>query len=240
MLDNCLLIFVKAPIPGKVKTRLAASVGDDRATELYMDMARSVYQTVKEIPNVFIAPAYASHARFPDLVWLDRSDPGYIEQRGDDLGARMLHAFDWAWRSGAKRICAIGVDSPGLDPHWVEEAFEALKQREIVLGPVEDGGYYLIGMHRVHKDLFSSIEWSSPRVFQQTVEAAKRAKLTVHELPGYFDVDDEATLNRWLEAARRASGWAMDPERERNEQAARAKREKATREAEAARETDDA
>lgn len=186
-------VFVKAPVAGRVKTRLAAAVGPERAAELYRRLGRQVvsgagsdaYQT-----SVWYAPRAGGR-----LVreWLDGLGvPRFHPQPGGDLGSRLCAAFARHFSEGARRVVIIGSDCPGVDRQVISEAFAALDHHDVVLGPARDGGYYLIGMQALHEPLFRGMPWSSFAVLNETSAAARALGLTCHLLSPLRDVDTMA------------------------------------------------
>jgi len=193
-----LLVFAKAPVPGKVKTRLVPPLSHAEAA----DVARACLETTL----TRFAPASARRtllldgAADPDLRAICRSQRVTIaRQSRGDLGARLRAAF----RGQRGPVIAMGSDSPTLDPARIEEAASALATRDVVLGPAEDGGYYLIGVRRAEASerLFRAIPWSTADVARITLDRARSLGLTVHLLPEWYDVDDPETLRRAIEDA---------------------------------------
>jgi len=187
--DRALVVFVKAPRPGAVKTRLVPALGPDGAAAVYRAMARGVLAATTPRPGeyerlVFFDPEDAAEEM---RAWL----PGLrlIPQSGPDLGARMSHALSLALRRGAGAAAVIGTDAPGIDRGRIVEALAALESHDVVLGPAADGGYYLLALSRPHPELFSGISWSTPGVLAETQARAADAGLRVHLLPDLRDVD---------------------------------------------------
>ncbi len=195
-----LLIFLKAPVPGRVKTRLAKDLGEAAAAAAYIDMARSIASQVRDLEkarSVSIRYVYVADPAFADLSWLGEAQRDFWPQGEGDLGARLKRAFDRAFAEGAGRVCVIGMDSPGLTADDYGAAFDRLLERDAVIGPTEDGGYYLIGMSKPAPELFDGISWSSPQVCAQTRRDAQVGGLSIVELPEYFDIDTLAEYERW-------------------------------------------
>jgi hypothetical protein len=121
-----------------------------------------------------------------------------LAQRGESFGERLVCAMQDLLQVGFESVCLINSDSPTVPPAAFAEAVEALSQPgdRVVLGPSDDGGYYLIGMKELQSRLFAEIDWSTERVFRQTLERAEQIGLEVHLLPGGFDVDDPPALHR--------------------------------------------
>lgn len=120
-------------------------------------------------------------------------------QSGLELGHRLHNAFEYVFSKGAERVIVIGSDSPTLPGNYLDEAMGRLDSVDLVLGPADDGGYYLIGTKQSHKALFENIQWSSDSVLQSTIERAKQMKISYHLLPNWYDVDDLASLERAAE-----------------------------------------
>ena len=193
-----LLVFAKAPRPGRVKTRLARDVGPDRAALLYRRMGRAVVDAVRDGPFGVTICFDPEDAEAEMREWLDEdagvAAPLEWEPQGEgDLGARMERALRRSL-SSAERVCLIGTDAPDVDATLVMDAFDALSHADVVLGPATDGGYYLIGVRAPAPSLFRQVPWSTPDVFTCTVERARQAGLTVQTLPELRDVDTVADL----------------------------------------------
>jgi rSAM/selenodomain-associated transferase 1 len=189
MSDRALVVFVKHPLPGAVKTRLAAAIGPETAAELYRALAEHVLEATTPLAGeyerlVFFDPPGAAEAM---RAWL----PGVrlIAQAGPDLGVRMAHAFARAFARGASRVAIVGTDAPGVSRQAVTDALAALDAADVVIGPAEDGGYYLLALGAPRPGLFAGIAWSTPTVASETRARAMAARLTVRELPTLRDVD---------------------------------------------------
>ncbi|MGH7531116.1 MAG: TIGR04282 family arsenosugar biosynthesis glycosyltransferase [Gemmatimonadales bacterium] len=187
---SVLAVFVKAPVPGHVKTRLAAAIGSRRAAALYRRIAhatvraagRGAHQTVVW----YAPPGHGSVVR----AWLEGTGVLRFEpQPAGDLGGRLAAMFACHFQEGAGRVVAIGSDCPGLEPRLIESAFDALGRRDVVLGPAHDGGYYLIGLRAPAAPLFQGIAWSSSRVFGETVARLRALRLSHQLLPALRDLD---------------------------------------------------
>lgn len=198
--SNRILLFVRYPVAGQAKTRLISALGPEGAARLHRRMTEHV---------VGKARATCEAARKSDVVitvcctgaplrdfraWLG-VDLEYASQPSGDLGARMRWAFQSAFRSGTKCALAIGTDVPDMSSKILLQAFEGLRSRDVVLGPAVDGGYYLIGMTRLHSELFSGINWGTESVCAQTCNAIMRLGLTGAELPAFNDVDRPEDLS---------------------------------------------
>jgi len=193
-----LVLMVKAPTAGAVKTRLASSVGAMRATEIYRAL---VEQQLRAMPATwpvvvcFDPPAAEAEMR-AWLTPLRETGLTFAAQVVGDLGDRLNAATVEAFGAGAESVILIGGDCPYLTGAILETAAEALAAAEVVLGPASDGGYYLIGLRRPEPALFSGITWSSPQVLAQTRAHCAAAGLGARELAELEDVDDEASWRR--------------------------------------------
>ena len=191
--NAALLVFAKAPRPGAVKTRLARSIGDRAAAEVYRRMGRLI------IEQVAPAPATVTVCHDPDDAgkevrdWLGSAPARYWPQGGGDLGARLSRMFDRAFES-SERVGVIGTDAPAVDAETVRRALLALDSADLVLGPSRDGGYYLMALRRPQPHLFTGIGWSTPSVMEETVARARSLGLSVTCLEVQSDVDTAADL----------------------------------------------
>ena len=187
MNNPALLIFIKNPELGKAKTRLAAEVGDERALLMYRQLLAYTREQTAALTGVSRHLYYSSFVDQND-EWPGRQFLKFV-QRGDDLGDRMLGAFDHAFARGHTGVVIIGSDCPGVTTELLERAFVALKTADVVLGPATDGGYYLLGLRRPQPTLLTDMEWSTAEVAEQTRARARVRGLRVEELEMLSDVD---------------------------------------------------
>lgn len=191
-----LIIFVKYPQPGKVKTRLGATIGMELAAEFYRVFVEQTFQLAKRCSFDAIFVAFEPAERETEILAMIPAGLKCFPQKGAHLGQRLEHAFTSAFSNGAAHVIAIGSDSPTLPAQHVAEARAKLRTHDLVLGPAEDGGYYLIGLNQVQSPLFQDIPWSSDSVLESTVAAANRLELSCFLLEKWYDVDDLTTLRR--------------------------------------------
>lgn len=194
---DVVMVFVKAPSPGQVKTRLLPALSPEEAAALYRCLVDGTLDVVTRLQGIQVVVAYAPDARFPDLAWLGPSLT-MIVQHGPTLGDRLVHAFEWAFAQGARRVIALGSDAPDLSTAWVQEALDALTRNDVVIGPTTDGGYHLIGLTCPRPELFVDMPWSSPEVLATTRERIGRLRLRVHQLAPVSDVDTPQDMQRYL------------------------------------------
>jgi len=189
-----LIVFVKAPRPGRVKTRLAKDIGEEEACDAYRELAETLFENLAEIANVELcfAPANAAHELRP---WL-RKGWTLAPQAGGELGNRLHKAFLSAFEDGCEKVAIIGSDCPEVTAGDIREAWKRLKRRDLVLGPATDGGYWLIALKRPCAGLFQKIPWSTDRVLARTIAAGTDAGLKIDCLRPLTDID---TLDEWRE-----------------------------------------
>jgi len=193
-------VMTKAPRAGSVKTRLVPPLTPQEAAQLNICFLRD---TAAAIANASGARARGVGVYTPlgvEAVYADILPAEFylIPQRGDDFGARLAFATEDLFRCGFGSVCLIDSDSPTVSAEAYAKAVEFLSKpnNRVVLGPSDDGGYYLIGMKRSRPELFERIDWSTERVLEQTKERARELDLDVSVLPTGYDVDDAATLRR--------------------------------------------
>lgn len=183
-------VFVRAPKLGKVKTRLARVLGEAAALDAYVELVEGTLKALEG--GAFHCELWFEGERNEDLRrWETEYGLPAFQQPDTDLGGRMLAAL----AAGASVV--VGSDIPVLDAAYVEAALSGLAQADAVLGPVEDGGYCLIGMRAPHPELFRSIAWSTDTVVEQTLSRAAAAGLDVALLATLWDVDDHDDYVRW-------------------------------------------
>ena len=190
-MKQAVLIFAKNLIYGEVKTRLAATVGNDVAFSIY----KKLLQYTKEITKKIIADKivfYSNNIEEKD-IWKSTIYKKQL-QSGNHLGERMQNAFDHAFKNRYEEVLIIGTDCFELTSPIIEMAFSQLKHHDIVIGPATDGGYYLLGMKSLYPLLFENIEWSTNTVFKKTIAACNQLSLTYYVLLELNDVDEEKDL----------------------------------------------
>ena len=193
-------VFCKAPILGLVKTRLAKSVGEERALQIYQELVKRTREALHPFGNVswVYTPNNAdSCARVKD--WMDRPEWIMQPQSEGDLGERLLGGFDSALAKMRGAI-AIGTDCPWINSNDIQTAIQTLESGgadQLVLGPATDGGYWLIGMNQLHPELFQNIPWSNDNTLEATIKRARELKLQIELLRKLSDVDNENDWNKW-------------------------------------------
>ena len=192
-------IMTKAPRAGMVKTRLQPPLTAEEAAQLNIyflrDIAAAIVRTGRQSKGVGVFTPVGSEGDYVDVL---PPDFVLISQRGDSFGERLMNAATDLLRVGFESCCLINSDSPTVTAVAFRRAVVELHgaDNRIVLGPSDDGGYYLIGMRKAYRQLFENIDWSIERVFTQTLERARELSLSVHVLPKFYDIDDATALRR--------------------------------------------
>ena len=187
-----LMIFVRNPELGKVKTRLAKTVGDKRALEIYNDLL----QYTRDVSINCTSEKAVFYSHFIDDFdgWSNVVYQKFVQEGGNDLGVRMHNAFKLAFEKGYDSVVIIGSDCLELSTHDLEEAFFSLEKKDVIVGPAKDGGYYLLGMNKLHHQLFENKTWSSENVLLDTLLDIENLNLTYQLLDTLSDVDYEEDL----------------------------------------------
>lgn len=196
--DKLLIIFVKNPVSGKVKTRLAAEIGDMKALAVYNFLLKYTHEITKGLP-MDKAVYYSDFIDKNDL-WENHFYQKFL-QIETNLGERMEHAFDSGFSRGYKKIVIIGSDCFQLTQKHLETAFEVLESKQVAIGPAEDGGYYLLGMNTYYPKLFHNKNWSTASVFEDTLNDIKDLNLRYSLLDKLNDVDEKKDLGSLLRFA---------------------------------------
>jgi rSAM/selenodomain-associated transferase 1 len=204
-MSNALIVVAKQPFPGKTKTRLSPPLKPEQASNLYECFLNDTLELVRRIkqiqPVIAFIPAGAE-TYFQQLA----PDFELIQQDGPDLGARLDNAVASYLSLGYKRVVIMNSDSPTLPSVHLSQAFVALESEvDVVLGPCDDGGYYLIGVKQHVPRLLRDVQMSTPTVAEDTIALAIEENLKVHLLPTWYDVDDAASLIRLTKEVRNDS-----------------------------------
>ena len=200
-MKRSIIIMAKVPRAGNVKTRLQPFLAPDEcATVGEAFLSDAIKKTRGACDSLIVAFAPASEKNY--FARFDDANLTVLEQRGADLGEKMRNAFEFAFELNADaNVVMIGTDSPTFPAEFIEKAFEFLETgADAALGKADDGGFYLIGLRRkIHARIFENVEWSSPRVFEQTTRNVERLKINLKLVPSWFDVDAPEDLRRLRE-----------------------------------------
>ncbi len=200
---SIILLFIRVPAKGKIKSRLASAIGEDAALELYKNFVLDIIDTIDKSGyplRIFFLPPDAGEAL---AGWLGRHHR-YLPQDGNDLGENMERAFRRIFSEGFTSAVLVGSDIPDLTAAVFHEALESLMTDDVVLGPAADGGYYLIGCNKTTllPYMFHGIAWGTNTVFRETLSILREAALRVHLVPEWQDVDTLDDLKALFERNR--------------------------------------
>ncbi|MFB6307403.1 MAG: TIGR04282 family arsenosugar biosynthesis glycosyltransferase [Flavobacteriales bacterium] len=193
--DKLLMLFVKNPERGKVKTRLAETVGKDYALEIYKELLQYTVEIARRT-KAHKAVFYSDHIDDNDELISDLEFNKYL-QNGQDLGERMKNAFQLAFDKGFKRVIIIGSDCFELNSEIINNAFDKLNNKDVILGPAEDGGYYLLGLNELRYGLFEEMQWGTENVLLDTLIEIKKKGYSYHMLPSLSDIDTYEDLKKY-------------------------------------------
>jgi uncharacterized protein len=192
----CLVVMIKYPEPGEVKTRLGRDIGMDRAARLYKDFVSEVLATCSEISCRTVLSCHPGRPVSDYRKWLG-DEYTLIVQQGHDLGSKIRDSFEQAFDQGFSGVILLGSDIPHLPKDYIEKAFRKLEHNDLVIGPALDGGYYLMGMNKksFSDRIFKEIPWSTSRVLALTLKVIEDNNLTRFILPSLRDIDTLDDLN---------------------------------------------
>jgi rSAM/selenodomain-associated transferase 1 len=193
--QNCLIIFTRKPELGKVKTRLAKGVGNEKALQVYMyllEHSANISAKVNSEKQVW----YTDSIQKND-VWADSVFEKHTQPKGD-LGYKMRHAFQHNFNRGYQKVLIIGSDLLDLNSKNIETAFQLLENNDVVIGPAEDGGYYLLGTNHYIPEIFQNIDWSTEHVFQQTLKRIADKSLALLDKKNDIDFKEDALRHEEL------------------------------------------
>lgn len=206
-----LIVFVKNPILGKVKTRVAATVGDEKAVEVYKELL----QHTKNVINEWVAQSEGAAQKhviiyYGDFInendlWKEPHFAKKLQYDSPDLGDRMKMAFD-AELASSERVVIVGSDCLALRAAHLSMGFAALESHEVVIGPADDGGYYLLGMKQLHQSLFENKSWSQPSLLNETIaDLTQMSAVTKGSGSNYFLLETLSDIDTWEDYVRAVS-----------------------------------
>ncbi len=187
-MKDALIVFVRKPELGKVKTRIAATAGNEKALDIYKELLQHTFD-ITRISGAVKFIYYVDDIEKDD-IW---NAPGFVKrlQSDNDLGDRMTTAFREVLQEGFSKVLIIGSDCLELTPAIIQQAFASLETAEIVIGPALDGGYYLLGMRKLYSFIFHNKNWSTDSVFKDSVRDMERNGISFAVLPLLNDIDTE-------------------------------------------------
>jgi rSAM/selenodomain-associated transferase 1 len=199
MAHNAVIVFCKPPVVGRVKTRLMGALSARQAAEVHAACAQDTVALVRAVPGaqkwLYVAADRAAARRMAAQLRIG-ANWKVVTQRGADLGERMRNAIDEQLRAGAAKVVIVGTDSPWMGRERIERALRLLDKTDIVLGPSEDGGYYLIAARQNVPALFSGVHWGTAKVFSETSRTLRATRTSFRLLQRDFDLDRPGDLRR--------------------------------------------
>jgi len=209
--DQCVIVFLKVPQKTSVKTRLAKSIGQEVATNLYLNFVADILETLKRSRYKFIICFYPPHAQPEAANWLGHTQI-LLPQLGDNLGARMSNAFVKIFSKGFQNVLLMGTDFSDLPAEIIDTAFHSLAENDAVIGPSVDGGYYLIGFSAdtFLPAVFDDMPWGTEDVFKKTMKVFSNKGLKVQVLPKWRDIDTYEDLEFFIKTYKENQSTALN------------------------------
>ena len=200
-MKEALVVMAKAPRAGEVKTRLSGALGPEEARGLYVAFLSDTFALMEDVrderEDLALGLCYTPEGEEEAFEEVEREGSLMIPQRGQDLGERLTNCFADLFALGFESVVVIGADGPTLPGEYVFDAFECFEADEdVVVGPAEDGGYYLVGMRKLHKRIFEDVPWGGAGVLDATMDRAREAGLNLVLLPEWRDVDTPEDFER--------------------------------------------
>lgn len=197
-MNTAIILMAKNPVQGKVKTRLVKDTSPEKATAVYLQLLEKTCTTMAKVKQV-CPIIYHSPELLDNAPWVPEGFKHELQSSGD-LGQRMYQALTNELKTHEK-VIIIGSDCAVLEVQHLQQAINTLDIADVVLGPSEDGGYYLIGMKSMHPELFIDINWGNDTVFEDTMQKIESKRLSLYLLPWLYDIDHETDLLRWKKEA---------------------------------------
>jgi rSAM/selenodomain-associated transferase 1 len=194
--SSALIIMAKKPKVGSIKTRLCPPLKLDEAAMLYEALLWDTIEMVTGVRDIDLAIAITPPESSEYFKQITPLDTILIPVACADIGECLACVLGKLIDMGYDRVMALNSDGPTLPPGYIQAAIQSLEQHDLVLGPAEDGGYYLVGFQELHTKIFSGIDWSTDRVLTQTLRRAEQLSLSVHLLPPWYDIDTVADIHR--------------------------------------------
>ncbi len=196
MNSSALIIMAKEPKIGSIKTRLCPPLRPDQAAQLYEALLWDTIAMASAVPGIDLAIAITPPESSEYFKQIAPSETILIPVACADIGECLAYVLGQLLEMDYERVMALNSDGPSLPPEYIQRANQSLGQHDLVLGPAEDGGYYLVGLQQFQPHIFMGIDWSTHKVLAQTLQKAKQHSLSVHLLPPWYDVDTAADIDR--------------------------------------------
>ncbi len=198
--DNCIILLVDPPEADKISPDLKTAFGPERAVQVNSELLSAAYKLAKGFRDSMVILSYQKTTRHPDLIWLDPEDPGFLEAKTHTAVDRIQDAFRLAFFTGTKKAVLISHLSPELKSDWLAQAFAAVSDKTIAIGPAQDGSFYLLGLTQQTLKLLEAPGFSHDKSAETLAERARKNKLTVFSTPDTYAINSEETLLKWTES----------------------------------------
>jgi len=193
---KALIVFQKNPVLGKVKTRVAATLGEEQALDIYMQLLKHTYSIINQLQGIDTFIYFSDNLKSGlDEIFVEAIQ--FRVQNGIDLGSRMKNAFKDVFNESYEKAVIIGTDCPEITASIIYEAFEKLVLTDVVFGPAVDGGYYLLGKKEIESNLFDNMTWSHQHVLSDSIKRLNLKQQTFTLLEMLSDIDNEADWERY-------------------------------------------
>ena len=187
-LKPAIIVFQKNPVLGKVKTRIAQQLGNEKALEIYRVLIQKTHEQLAQLTDWDVFLYYSDFLEAVD--WKPKEGKiSYRLQKGEDLGEKMRIAFEEVFQKGYQKVIIIGTDCPEITANILIDAAIELNNHDVVFGPAMDGGYYLLGMKKIHDRLFQNIPWSTDSVLEISIQYLKEKKIPYQTISALTDID---------------------------------------------------
>lgn len=198
--ENSLIVFIKNPEFGKVKTRLSQTLGDEFAYKFYESCVNYTLSEVYKLDkkNVDVNLFFSSLAPESKIEKWNNEKFNIYKQNGIDLGERMQNAFKAIFNNGSKKAIIIGTDLPDISEKLICNSFSLFDRYDVVIGPSNDGGYYLLGMKEYYPQIFDEIKWSTNEVLKSTLDKLSKEKIKTKIIDELIDIDTKDDLETWI------------------------------------------
>ncbi len=191
-MKRAFIVFARTPEIGRVKTRLMRDLGSEETLRVYKSFLSETFKICGSLKGAdkFLGSFPTTDAPFLNELVKKYKFKGIFNQRGSDLGEKFINAFNDRFKDGYEKVVIIGSDSPTIPIEYIKKAFQELGKNDFVFGPCTDGGYYLVGARRLHKQIFRDIPWDTSEVLNKTLDKLYAGKIKFSLLPFWYDVDD--------------------------------------------------
>lgn len=194
---NAIIVFQKNAVKGKVKTRIATDLGEERALEIYQFLVKSTHKVLSQLKGQDVFLFFSDSIE--TVNWLPLEGGLQLRlQQGKDLGEKMRLAFKEVFREGYNKVLIIGTDCPDISTKILNEAMEKLEEHEVVFGPAQDGGYYLLGFKKIHEGLFDGIPWSTEKVLELSLDYLNSKQISYELITILSDIDTAEDWENYL------------------------------------------